>query len=119
MQAKLKSIGIGLAIIVAAIGCFIMSAYLVSFPLVESIAIYSAHGPIENVFLILITIVVGVVIFVSGLSETPYKTTSSGWFVFFGCIVVFGLFGVPGLFALSIGGKVLLGVYAYISDNKI
>jgi hypothetical protein len=116
---KFKSIGIGLAIIIAAIGCFILSAYLVSFPLIESIAIYSAHGPIENIFLILITIIVGMVFLVSGLNETPYKTTLSGWFVFFGCLLVFGLFGIPGLFAFSIGGKLLVSIYAYISGNKI
>ena len=103
----------------AACACFILAAYLVQYSAIESIALYSAHGPIENIFLVLITIVIGFVYLLAGLTENRFKVTSEGWFVFFGCLVIFGLFGIPGMVSFTIIGKILVVAYGYFTKTKI
>jgi|GEM_PF-6534314 len=113
MSGRLTSIGIAIAILLAAVGCFILAAYLVEIPAFRTFVVYSAHGPIENLFLILITIVIGIVLYLSGFTEKPYRVSVFGWLVYVLCIIFVGLFGIPAVFFLALIAKILHFMLSY------
>ena len=117
MARALKSIAIGSLILLSAIGCFVLAIKIVDLPYINKFALYYAHGPIENVFLVLTTTVIGVFIAIFKIADNK-KITIPGLIVFFITIVVFGLFGIPGLAAMAIGGKVLaLALSGYVKKG--
>jgi len=103
----LKSIAIGSLILIVAAGCFVLATKLVEIPLVKQIPIYYDKSPIENVFLVLITVVIAIVMVVTGVSGEKYKITTPGLIIFVICIVLFGLFSIRGLISVIVVGKVL------------
>ena len=119
-MARLKSILIGLMIIIMAVGCFFLAAFMVDFPVVKSVVIYSSRDPIENIFLVLVSIIIGIMMVVFNIGDSSSKrATPEGWFIFCGSITIFALFGIAGLMTLAIGGKLIVAAYTIITGNKI
>jgi len=119
MARVLKSIAIGSFIIFLACCCFLLAIKASDIAYVKQITLFYTHSPIENVFLVLITIVIGVFMVITDVSGKKYKITISGLVIFILSIIIFGLFGMPGLVALVIGSKIVLLVLAHYANKSI
>lgn len=111
MKEKIKSIFIGLLIILAAIGCFIVSVYLESNEVVKTIALYSVHGVIENVFFSLLVIMALMSIGVLKIFVQPDRPVEYSAIVLSVAVLIsFALFGAYTISVLTPVGAVYANV---------
>ena len=103
----MKSIAIGIGIIFLAGVSFIAGIYLDESEVVQKVVLYSAYGPIENVFFSLFSFMLILVVLLAKWHVGKEPPFTSYGILFSVCIVTgFILFGIYSLVALGVFSKI-------------
>lgn len=64
--------------------------------------------------------VIGLTIVIFNINQRTSKgVTVEGWLLFFLSVAVCALFGIPGLFALTLGGKLIIAIHSSVTGKKV